>query len=78
MFLVLEIDVDGALGDAGALGDLVERRHRVAVAREFDERGLENFLRTLGLAAAPGIGARFDTSVIEPARPETAKCQVID
>ena len=59
MLLVLEIDVDRALGHAGALGDLVERRGRVAVARKFGEGGLQDFLRTLGLAAAPGFRAAF-------------------
>ena len=53
VLFVLEIDVDGALGDAGALGDVIERRHGVAVAREFAERRFEYFLRALRLAAAP-------------------------
>ena len=59
MLLVLEIDVDGAFGHAGALGDRIERGHRVAVAREFEKRGFEYFMRTLGLAAAARLGVRF-------------------
>ena len=59
MLFVLEVDVDRALGHAGALGDLIERGHRVAIAREFEERGFENFVRTLGLAPAPRFRARF-------------------
>ena len=78
MFLVLEIDVDRALGDAGALGDLIERGHGVAVAREFGERGFQNFLRPLGLAPPPGFGPRFQVSLIAAARREYGKCQVID
>ena len=59
VLLVLEIDVDRALGDAGALGDLIERGRRVAVARKLDERGFDDFLRAFGLAPAPGFGARI-------------------
>ena len=57
VLFVLEIDVDGALGDAGALGDLIERRRRVAVTGKLGEGGFDDFLRTLRLAAAPCLGA---------------------
>ncbi len=59
VLFVLEVDVDGALGDAGALGDLIECGRGVAVAGKFDESGLQNFLRTLRLTAAPHFRARF-------------------
>ena len=59
MLLVVEVDVNRALGHAGAFGDLIKRGYGVTVARELGERGLEDFVRALGLAAAARLRARF-------------------
>jgi hypothetical protein len=44
----------------GALGDLIERGHGVAVAGEFSEGGFKDLVRALGLAPATGVGPPFD------------------
>src|ERR1039458_5847120 len=46
-FLVLEMQVDGALGDAGAFGDVVEPRRRKAARDEFVQRRLDDGLAAL-------------------------------
>ena len=61
MLFVLEVDVDRALGDAGSLGDLIERRGGIAIAGKLGESGLQNFLRTLRLAAASRFPGAFPT-----------------
>ena len=41
-FLVREVEVDGALGEPGALGDILEPRAREAALAEYLERGRED------------------------------------
>ena len=43
-FLVIEIEIKGALGDAGAGGDVVEPRRLEPALGEHVERGIENGL----------------------------------
>jgi len=40
--LVLEIEIDCALGDVGAPGDIINRRLKIAVLGHCRKRGLEN------------------------------------
>ena len=54
-FLVGEVQVDGALGDLGALGDVIEARIGESMLPELDERRVENLGWTrLRIAAPPG------------------------
>jgi hypothetical protein len=53
MFLIGEIQIDRALGEAGALGDVVETRDRESAFAEDFERRLEDLPRALSGEAAP-------------------------
>ena len=57
VFLVLEVEVERPLGDAGARGDVVEPGARIALFDEEFERGGDQFGRPCFLAAFPaGLG----------------------
>ena len=53
LFLVREVEIDGALGEAGALGDVLEPGGGEAALAEHRERGVEDLLRPLLGKAAP-------------------------
>ena len=56
--LVAEVEIDGALGDAGALGHVVEAGRREAAGGELVERGGKDRLAAGGAARLAGAGAR--------------------
>jgi hypothetical protein len=60
LFLVLEIQVDGAVGDAGTGGDVGHPRTGVAVLRDDLDGGIED---ALILSALPGGGSRTNRGV---------------
>ena len=53
LFLVGEVEVDRALGDAGALGDVLEAGRGEAALREHREGGVEDLLGALLWESAP-------------------------
>src|SRR5207237_1112059 len=53
LFLIGEVEIDGALGDARPFGDVVETRGREATLGEYAERGGENLPGPLLRESAP-------------------------
>ena len=55
--LVAEVEIDRALGDAGAAGDVVEAGRGKAGGGEFFERGGEDRVAPVGLSGRPRLAA---------------------
>ena len=55
-FLAFEVEIDGALGDAGPGGDVVHPRAGKALVGETGQRRLQDFRGALVFAAGPALG----------------------